>query len=295
MPGRAVSSGSARTGLGAASSRQPRRPSIARDAVTASFAGAPRSSARATIPSRPAMADFTATSEQTAIIETDEPRFIVRAAAGSGKTYVLVQRYLRHVLDDGCDPRSILAFTYTTKAAAEMRLRVVQELRKRDRPDLAQAVETGPISTIHSFCERLLRENALEAGIDPDFQIASEADASEMQRAAIRQVLTSTDGVLSDGALSLIGELTGRMEFRSTGPYDFLESAVFKVLLDFRSAGLDPSHLEAPDGDPDRLIRTWHGHILASLQPEVARKLEPLAGTPGFYPAAIELSRRPVS
>lgn len=237
------------------------------------------------------MSSFQATAEQASIIETDEPRFIVRAAAGSGKTFVLVQRYLRHLLVEGCDPRSILAFTFTAKAAAEMRQRVVRELREREEPELAQAVETGPISTIHAFCERLLRENALEAGLDPDFEIAGEADAAELQRTAVREVLTSTDGAVSDEALSLIGELTGRMEYGSTGPYDYLEAAVFQVLDAFRSAGLNPSDLEVADGDSTILIRTWHEHIVRTLAPKSAENLKPMIGSPGFYAAAGELSR----
>ena len=241
------------------------------------------------------MASFRTTPEQAAIIETNEPRFIVRAAAGSGKTFVLVQRYLRHVLDEGCDPRSVLAFTFTAKAAAEMRRRVVEQLRDREEPELAQAVETGPISTIHAFCERLLRENALEAGLDPDFEIASEADAAEMQRMAVRDVLTSADGAVSDEALNLIGELTGRMEYGSTGPYDFLETAVFQLLDAFRGAGLNPGDLEASEGGTSALIRIWHGHIAATLAPESAKRLAPVLGLPGFYPAAIELSRTPVT
>ncbi|MHB8635240.1 MAG: UvrD-helicase domain-containing protein [Fimbriimonadaceae bacterium] len=241
------------------------------------------------------MRSFTATDEQTAIIETDEPRFMVRAAAGSGKTFVIVRRYLRHILDEGCDPRSVLAFTFTAKAAAEMRKRVVDELRDRGEPELAQAVETGPISTIHSFCERLLRENAIEAGLDPEFEIATEADSAEMQRAAVRQVLTSADSEVSPEAVELVGELTGRIEYGSSGPYDFLESAVLQVLGAFRSAGLNPSDLDVPEGNSGVLIRRWHAHICKTLPPALADALRPHLGLPSFYAHAIELCRTSVA
>lgn len=234
------------------------------------------------------MADFRITTQQAEIIATDEPRFIVRAAAGSGKTFVLVQRYLRHVLDENCDPRSVLAFTFTAKAAAEMRTRVVERLRERNRPELAQAVETGPISTIHAFCERLLRENALEAGLDPEFTIATEADSAEMQRLAVREVLTLPDGHLSTEASALIGELTGKMEYGSTGPYDFLEKAVYQVLGDFRGSGLSPSDLEA---NADDLPAMWHQHMLRNLPAEFGERLATVIGKPGFYPALQEHAR----
>lgn len=110
------------------------------------------------------MADIRLTDEQKAVVFSDDAKLVVVASAGAGKTRVLVERYLRHVVEEGIGPEAILTITFTKKAAAEMKNRIVGALRDRKLFDEAQAAETGPIQTIHSFCERLLRENALAAG-----------------------------------------------------------------------------------------------------------------------------------
>ena len=70
------------------------------------------------------MSDLRLTEEQQGAIGTEMDRFIVRASAGSGKTTVLVQRYLRHIVELGHQPDEILTITFTRKAAAEMKGRV---------------------------------------------------------------------------------------------------------------------------------------------------------------------------
>ncbi len=107
---------------------------------------------------------------------------VLEASAGTGKTHVLVTRYIR-LLRAGVDPTSILAITFTRKAAAEMRERIVRELRRQ--ASLSPADEARwhtlrdrlsdiSISTIDAFCLALLREFPLEADLDPGFDIADE-------------------------------------------------------------------------------------------------------------------------
>ena len=79
--------------------------------------------------------------EQLRAITSAEPRFTVRAAAGSGKTRVLTARYLWHV-EQGLRPDQILTITFTRKAAAEMKRRIVDALREQGRADDAQIAET---------------------------------------------------------------------------------------------------------------------------------------------------------
>lgn len=74
------------------------------------------------------------TSKQMAAVVTDATPLVVRAGAGSGKTRVLVERYLRLVLDQGVPPGRILAATFTEKAAAEMKERVAARLLKPPAP-----------------------------------------------------------------------------------------------------------------------------------------------------------------
>ncbi len=121
---------------------------------------------------------------------------MVEAAAGTGKTTLLVDRIIAALLDDPRKPsiREIAAITFTEKAAAEMKERLRERLHellgtptdgvpaRRSQPltdaqrtTLQQALrelDTAPISTIHAFCMNLLRERPVEAGLDPDARVA---------------------------------------------------------------------------------------------------------------------------
>ena len=93
---------------------------------------------------------------------------VLEASAGTGKTRVLVERYV-NLLRAGVDPDHILAMTFTRKAAAEMRERILEQLR--DGTPAAVRAEIQ-VATIDAFCFGLLREFPLEAGVDPGFEIA---------------------------------------------------------------------------------------------------------------------------
>jgi len=114
---------------------------------------------------------------------------VLEASAGTGKTRVLVDRYVR-LMQAGVDPRHVLAMTFTRKAAAEMRDRVIAELRRRAADGtlappvwsrLRDRLADIEISTIDAFCFSLLREFPLEADVDPGFDVA---DETEMARFA---------------------------------------------------------------------------------------------------------------
>src|SRR5438445_11806320 len=103
----------------------------------------------------------TFTPEQLDAIERRDGALFLDAGAGSGKTSVLVERFVRSVLDDGIEAAAILTITFTDKAAAEMRDRIRERLRTLGAPAEARATEGAFISTIHGFCARVLRANAL--------------------------------------------------------------------------------------------------------------------------------------
>jgi len=107
------------------------------------------------------------TEEQRYAIERREGDLLLDAAAGSGKTSVLVERFVRSVLEDGVAVEAILTITFTEKAAAEMRDRIRARLRALGAHEAARATEAAFISTIHGFCARVLRAHALAAGLDP--------------------------------------------------------------------------------------------------------------------------------
>ena len=101
----------------------------------------------------------------------------VSAGAGTGKTAVLVERFVRAVCDEGLDVESVLVITYTRKAAAELRARIRAALLERGRPDSRAAADGARISTIHGFCARLLRAHPLAVGVDPRFTEAETSTA----------------------------------------------------------------------------------------------------------------------
>ena len=105
----------------------------------------------------------------------------MRAGAGTGKTTVLVERFVQAVVEDGV-PRSsqVLAITFTEKAAAEMKSRVRRRFLELGRREDARAAESAWISTIHGFCARMLRAHALSAGIDPAFRVLDELEAERI-------------------------------------------------------------------------------------------------------------------
>ncbi len=104
----------------------------------------------------------------------------VVAGPGSGKTTVLVE-YFRRLVEAGVDPLRILAITFTEKAAGNMREKPGAR-RFATMPKSARRLERAWVSTVHGFCARLLRENAVFAGIDPEFTVADEREAWRMQQ-----------------------------------------------------------------------------------------------------------------
>jgi ATP-dependent helicase/nuclease subunit A len=122
---------------------------------------------------------------------------VLEASAGTGKTTVLVTRYV-NLLMRGVDPANILAITFTRKAAAEMRERIVRDLRRAaelntfDRGRwiaLRDRLADIQISTIDAFCLSLLREFPLEADLDPGFTMADETEVPRLVEQALDKSL----------------------------------------------------------------------------------------------------------
>ena len=112
--------------------------------------------------------------EQLAAIRARAPIVTVSAGAGSGKTSVLVERFIDLVQRDGVSPLEILAITFTEKAAAEMKERIVRRFEESDDVANRRLAEAAYISTIHGFCSRILREHPLAARLDPSFRVMDE-------------------------------------------------------------------------------------------------------------------------
>ena len=122
---------------------------------------------------------------------------MLEASAGTGKTSVLVWRYV-NLLKAGVEPANILAITFTRKAAAEMRERIVRELKaaaarsefdRRKWNEIRDRLGEIAISTIDAFSLSLLREFPLEADLDPGFEMADETEVPRLIEASLDQSL----------------------------------------------------------------------------------------------------------
>ena len=134
---------------------------------------------------------------------TDRDLCVV-AGPGSGKTRVLVERFSNLVIKHKVPINEILTLTFTEKAANEMKVRVADLFEQKGMEKERQEIEFAYLSTIHSFCARLLRENAIEAGIDPQFRVMDELEAGRVKEQTIENtfkqwaVEKSLDSFLND-------------------------------------------------------------------------------------------------
>src|SRR4051812_9881352 len=125
--------------------------------------------------------------EQQRAVERTGQDVCVVAGPGSGKTRVLTERFAWLVEECAVDPKRILAITFTEKAAIEIKQRLVKRFKDNDL--IREQVERAWVSTIHGFCARLLKENAIAAGLSPDFSVLEQAPAERMQREAAEEAL----------------------------------------------------------------------------------------------------------
>lgn len=139
------------------------------------------------------------TNDQQAAIDARGSHILVSAAAGSGKTAVLVERLSSRLLDetDELTADRMLVVTFTNAAAAEMKRRIAKALDEalREQPDNAyirkqrQMLNRALITTIHSFCLEVIRENYYLLDLDPAFKIAEERDLVLLQDDVLEEVL----------------------------------------------------------------------------------------------------------
>ena len=165
---------------------------------------------------------FSLTEEQQAAVDNRGGGLLVSAAAGSGKTRVLVERLLARV-EEGADVDRFLVITYTKAAAAELRGRIVEEisdrlaLRPADGHLRRQAtlVYKAGISTIHAFCAQLLRECGHLLDLDPDFRLCDEGEAGVLMLRALNDVLNKRYEAMDSDFAQLVDTMSaGRDDAR---------------------------------------------------------------------------------
>jgi ATP-dependent helicase/nuclease subunit A len=146
--------------------------------------------------------NFTPKQLEAVDVENDRGDTCIVAVPGSGKTTVLVEFYRRLVIEKSVPPRHILAITFTEKAARNMKDKLAESFR--ELPERRRQLEQAHVSTIHGFCTRLLRENSVTAGLDPEFQVLDARRSKILQKQAASDALDRMFANKSDAVRRLI-------------------------------------------------------------------------------------------
>ena len=249
------------------------------------------------------------TDSQLAAIDMLDRDVCVSAGAGSGKTGVLVERFLRIVrrsiagelpADQAAGVNEILVITFTEKATREMKQRIAASLTRAGLQSQRREVENAFISTIHGFCSRLLKENPFEAGVDPAFTVLEEAESRRMIRAAFESALNDAFQRRDDEIIELA---SAAQEQRLYGtdvqdPVSALSMATAETIDKLRGAGWREEQLrDLLDGGSDELalrelaaVSNWISPVLTELIDCRARLADYTHGSIG----ALEAKRRAV-
>lgn len=207
---------------------------------------------------------FKATKEQKLAIETDGS-VLVAAAAGSGKTAVLVERVIRKLSDpiNPIDADRLLIVTFTNAAAAEMRQRIEKRLASECKlhPDDAglrrqkRLLASAQICTIDSFCINLVRENFEKVGIEPNFKMADNSLISIISNDVMSRVIESHISCSDERFIKLL-EITG-CEYDESN----LKSAVYNLFIYSRQMPFPEHYLKkliAPYERPFNKEHIWY-------------------------------------
>ena len=201
-----------------------------------------------------------ATLEQSQAIHIHDKNLIVVAGAGSGKTRVLVERYLALLAENPTWRISqLVAITFTREAAHEMRQRLRLELERRAQEaakerwtrDLLQ-IDSARIDTIHGLCADIIRANAAQAGVDPQFEVLDASEAAIMLDEAVSDTLAQVEAPVS----SL---------FAHYDPF-IIEAAI-------KRTALDSTEHDSLD-DPDAIFARWLEQAAEAVYAEQQRLLE---------------------
>lgn len=177
------------------------------------------------------------TPDQRKAVIAEGRNILVSASAGSGKTFVMIERVIRLIVEGKAEVGEILAVTYTTAAAEEMKQKLVKAIiaeinAGRDVARFRKAlseVPTASISTFHSFCANLIRTYFYALDVDPSVSVADENQAGELKNKALDSLFESLYETRDEDFLYLV-----RIMGRSRGD-DSLKETV-KKLYEFASS-----------------------------------------------------------
>ena len=171
----------------------------------------------------------------------------VTAGAGTGKTFLLTQRYIS-LLESGAYPKDIVALTYTEKAASEMQTKISRELKKQaeTKPRMQECLDSfsqGSISTFHGFCLSILKEFAYEADLEPGFTIMDDLDKAELVEKTIHDVIENPGDDLFDALVRL------HLRMHQSTIRDYV-----KLIIE----NGDERWFELLRGEPETVRRMWY-------------------------------------
>jgi len=191
------------------------------------------------------------------ILSEDQRRAVERigqdvcvvAGPGSGKTRVLTERFAWLVEAHGVEPDAILAITFTEKAANEIKSRLVQRFAGRpETRETRESIERAWVSTIHGFCARVLQENAIRAGLPPDFKVLDQAAADRLEREAAEASLDAMYREQPERMRRLLEALD--LSTQDDGRQPDLAESLVAVYESMRSSGV--GEIVTPALGPDR-------------------------------------------
>ncbi len=225
------------------------------------------------------------TPQQQAVIDSTEEEILVEAGAGSGKTTTTVGRYIR-LTRDGLDPGKILVFTFTDKAAGELRekvreARVRQATEAGDPNPEAVSMSSSWIGTFHSICTRILRAYPVESGVDPRYSVLETTASETLKQDAFNEAVREFREADPDG----------RDEFLATYQLYRLRDTIADAYEQLRSRGMGEPSLPPfeptprPVEDLERLYRAalvaQETGVTKGQQPKIAAVIEQLKGRIG--------------
>ncbi|MCB0869741.1 MAG: UvrD-helicase domain-containing protein [Solirubrobacterales bacterium] len=212
------------------------------------------------------MSSHPPTDEQLKVIESEADDILVVAGAGTGKTTTMVARYVHLLKERELEPREILAFTFTDKAAGELRERVRSALQdlargRGEAAPMAVSMSDAWIGTFHAICLRILKAWPIESGVDPGFTVIDDVTSETLRGEAFSAALDELRKEADDRAdvLEMIGILREAE----------LRKAVIFAYDELRSRGIiEPSlpDFERTTSYPDDLIEELT-HLASKVRP----------------------------
>ena len=237
------------------------------------------------------------TKEQSEVISHRKGNLLVSAAAGSGKTAVLVEHVIDRLLDKEhpISLSSVVLMTFTEAAASEMKERIKARLKEaflenRD-PHIEREIAELPnanISTIDAFCKRLIEENYTSLGIEPNFRIGEKNELALLKEDIVEELLEEEYGKKEESFLSFVDRY-------STGKQDKgIQEIIVKLYYLAVASPFPEKYLKALS---ENSSSAWKNYLLESIRKRVEEAIEMLReailicteeGGPSEYLATVE-------